>query len=366
MRERNPTTDEPVRRCGQCGRSYSGGRWRTIRSWCPHCTKYVCHDCTTMARICPTCGNECATNALGLAFGGLYLGGTFFIVCVLMLLQEGFSVPWVVMTVIMGSILGVGLFFVRELWVRKRTHSAFLLIMPPGVISPDERVNADDPAVAAKRDTALAEMGAGVRPLVDGIVPGDPYRELVGRWDFPVMSRQERIEYNRVVREKMRPLGIGPAALGVILLAAHVLVVQHQALCMAGSVTLFMGVMILVVGILSKRVVAKGAGAATKVSWKSIGYEVTIAALEEFLQQRGEVYTVESNTAVKAAMWKNPEQRFLLGNGTVISTMYTENTGSVYGWVAINYDPEQYEHARELQRELDAFLGERDLIQRVR
>lgn len=46
------------RRCGQCGRTYTKSQWMKQSNWCPHCNKFVCYDCVSIARICPACGNK--------------------------------------------------------------------------------------------------------------------------------------------------------------------------------------------------------------------------------------------------------------------------------------------------------------------
>ncbi|UCH84366.1 MAG: hypothetical protein JSW50_01375, partial [Candidatus Latescibacterota bacterium] len=137
-------------------------------------------------------------------------------------------------------------------------------------------------------------------------------------------------------------------------------------LMMFGSIFLLLGLFFIWLVHYAKKMVEKDVPAETKVSWKVVGFERTIETIEEFLRLKGLKFKKEIKDWPKNLLFNNPEYKYILSNGNSISSLYSENKdGHVYGWITISYTSLNYLQARELQRDLDEFLGESDLIRRV-
>ena len=60
------------------------------------------------------------------------------------------------------------------------------------------------------------------------------------------------------------------------------------------------------------------------------------------------------------------QKKTKLPDGNEISFTYSEDSsGHVYGWIEIGFMPSGTLAARKLQKELDEFLNQRDLVRRV-
>jgi hypothetical protein len=100
--------------------------------------------------------------------------------------------------------------------------------------------------------------------------------------------------------------------------------------------------------------------------WKKVGLEATKRSLETFIVRRGDRYLFSEKPLPKGLLWNNPEIKFKFPNGIYIKSMYEETKdGHIYGWLTIGYKQSEYIFAKQLQQELDDYLLERDLIERV-
>ena len=154
---------------------------------------------------------------------------------------------------------------------------------------------------------------------------------------------------------------------GILIIILCVIFNLPSLVWIAGFTFLLFGLLFLgVIYYAGKTVLKEDLIAQSKVAWKTIGFDRTVKALEDFLIRFPEPHQRETKDLPKGLLWKNPEVKFLFPNGNFISSMYTEDeSGNVFGWVAVGYTSKNYLHARTLQKNLDRYLTERDLIKRA-
>ena len=103
----------------------------------------------------------------------------------------------------------------------------------------------------------------------------------------------------------------------------------------------------------------------TQVRWKKIGRMNAINAVEEFLKLNDEKYIKKKVRWSAPQITTKPAYKYVFENGNYIYILYHKyETGFVLGRVAVGYTYPNYAHAKNLQSDLDEFLGMRDLIER--
>jgi hypothetical protein len=91
-----------------------------------------------------------------------------------------------------------------------------------------------------------------------------------------------------------------------------------------------------------------------KVGWGDIDRARAISSIKEFIAQNYSHYTFKYNDTLKKLLW-NPEERYYLPNGLIVKTEYKTIEKRPAGWLAIEYLPNDWETALELQLDLDNY-----------
>jgi hypothetical protein len=259
---------------------------------------------------------------------------------------------------IVGAV--VSLIFLRE---RKRKHNAHLSKMPDGVIPQKERAGYGDPMAYGKWREANLERSPRRAPLVRGMYSDYSHLGLRGDWNFPILSKEERDRATVKLMKRASQVGVAVTGLGVVILLFGIFGVQHIGPFGFGVVLTLFGVLILVLAATARGAVGSDAEVEVNVAWKTVGLRNARNALEGFIRKRGWEVNL---TKTELSLGPNPEHKYKLPDGNYISFTYWEDdTGHVYGWVAIRFRSSNYLAARRLQKDLDEFLASGDLIRRI-
>lgn len=354
-------------RCAQCGRSYTKAQWRRNDFWCPTCNKIVCYDCVGYGRVCPACGTKTNRNIRSGARFGAMMGGTFLFLAFMFLAfsYSGDTDMWFIWPLMALGASSTVASVILSVLSRKqvRMHEEHLSGLPTGTIPLEKRVGYRDLGARSKwREANLARSMTGSGAMKD-TYPNHIYEGLVGNWDFPVMTKQERVYITVDIQRKALVYSAGMIAVGILIAMLGFLFVEHFAVRTLGVMLALTGSMIVVLVFYAKRVVRSDAEATVKVVWKTIGFEAAKEAVEGFIREK----SLDAKLSKKKyPMWEHSEHRYELADGNRISFTYSENRdGHVYGWIAIGYKPSGALAAKRLQKELDEYLCERDLVRRV-
>jgi uncharacterized membrane protein len=288
--------------------------------------------------ICPGCGAKVGRKANKIFFVGTITGALFLPMGIATVLQITPDSPddyvgIAVMTVLPSILLISGIISFFIIKQRKRLHIEYVAKMPPGVIPMEER------------------SGFG------NITAKERWKEA---------NIKQRREHAQKLSKRMTGFLTGFVVIGILALLLGIQIDMNINLMMFGSIFLLLGLFFMWLVHYAKKMVERDVPAETKVSWKVVGFETTISAIEEFLRLKSLEFKKEINDWPKNLLYNNPEYKYILSSGNSISTLYSENKdGHVYGWITITYTSLNYLQARDLQRDLDEFLGERDLIRRV-
>lgn len=354
-------------RCGQCGRRYTKAQWRRNDFWCPTCKKFVCFECVTRGMICPACGTR--TNrrigkftTLGTAFGIVLIFQSSIVLFVSVQNSDMFWVATVEMT--LGAVLigaSLTLFVAKKNQVKM--HEAYLSELPGGTIPLELRPGYGNPTVYQKWREANLARSPRQSVLMKDAYPDHIYYGLLGDWDFPVVSKQERIAMTSKIQNKALFWGSGMVGFGIVIMLLGSIATQHPVAFGFGLIILLVGLLIISLAGHAKRLVKSDVEAEVKVAWKTIGFKKAKAAMEEFLLEQGLQARIRTTNL---PMWHHPEYRYDLPDGNYISFIYSEDgSGHVYGWIAIGFRPSSSLAARRVQQDLDEFLSQRDLIRRA-
>lgn len=354
-------------RCAQCGRRYTKAQWRRNDFWCPKCKKFVCYDCVSRGFICPACGTKTSRNIKKGAGYGAGLGTMFVLLSVFVLALSSFDLEglyfvWVWMAIgtplIFASVI---LYTLNKKQVRM--HQAYLSGLPSGTIPLDRRTGYGDPRVQQKWREANLAMSPRRSVMMKETYPDHIYYGLLGDWDFPAMSKQERISMTAGIQRKGRVWSGGTIGLGIFIMGLGIFVVQNVVGLLVGILVILVGSLMVFIAGYARQMVQSDAEAKVTVFWKTVGFRTAKEAVEKFLGEQG----LESKLTTKELpMWQHPEHRYELPDGNRISFTYSEdNSGHVYGWIEIGFRPSGALAARRLQKELDEFLNKRDLIRRI-
>ena len=128
---------------------------------------------------------------------------------------------------------------------------------------------------------------------------------------------------------------------------------------------LFVGFTILWTIRYAENAVVKESTYTVSTGWKNIGFKKMVESLDSFMKEFGEKYEKK----VKKVSWGSSktylkiEYHFDNGN-KIITDDDIISDGRIGNALTIEYYFDHYNHARKLQRELDRYLVERDLIDR--
>jgi hypothetical protein len=274
-------------RCGQCGRSYTKARWRRMAFWCSCCQKYVCSECLTAGQKCPACGLKVDRNADAMLFLGLAFAVGFTLMFILPIIL-GTKIP-----IFHPFLIGFDAFVISSFFVgmagffqsrrQGQKHMAMLLTLPDGTIPPEKRSrlkNAPAEVQPVDRSRRL------VYPQIKGAFQDQLLDGLNGRWDFPVISQEERIAGSAIVGKRMSKEAYILFVIGILILIPCILWSLPYEVWIVPVVLFFFGGLIFGVLYHSRKLVQNAdLIAQTKVAWKTIGFEATANALEGFLRQ---------------------------------------------------------------------------------
>ena len=354
-------------RCAQCGRSYTKAQWRRNDFWCPECKKFVCYDCVGWGMICPACGTKAGRMCRISATMVAGIGGGFLLVSILLLIvgaehptivKQGMSMMGLSLVLIVISIV---LFSIWRMQVRM--HLETLSRLPSGTIPLEERPGHGDQSVRRRWSEASYARSMRGRGLPSDRDPESRYQGLMANWNHPVMPRREIIDLGPDIRSEGIVWGGGIMALGILILALGIMLLKSVECMALGALISIIGLVTMYVTKYLKKWSESDKEMSVKVSWKTIGFEAAKEAVEGFLEEQGLKARL---TTKKLFMWEHPEHRYELPDGNHISFTYTEDkAGHVFGWVEIGYRPSGMLEAKRLQKELDEYLCERDLIQRI-
>jgi hypothetical protein len=268
-------------------------------------------------------------------------------------------------TIIPLSSLLVAVYSMYRLANQKEMHIHHLSGLPPGVIPLENRPGYGDILIKAKRKKERLRRTAPVMRYMKESVPEMKFHELDGDWDFPVLSKEERIEYSKEIQRKMIKSDIVMVFIGLVLLIIGTVVFFFWIIIIVGLI--FILISLLFVGVVqwAKKQVHKDITAETKVAWKTIGQKSATDNLAEFMKQYGEEYKIKKISAPKGSFDSNPRYKYEFVNGNYVTSIYNEfGGGMAMAWLAIGYKPATYSQAKKVQLALDKFMGERDLIAR--
>jgi hypothetical protein len=327
----------------------------------------VCYDCIGYGRICPACGTKTKRGVRRGALLGAMSGGTFLMMAFLFLALSFASDTdmWFI-----WPLIGIGAPFavasvVLTFLSRKQTrmHEEHLSRMPKGTIPLEKRAGFGNLSAQRKwREENLARSMTGAGAMKD-TYPDHIYEGLVGNWDFPVMTKEERVYMTAGIQRRVLVGTTVIIALGVFAILLGVFVLPYWEVIAFGVMFALLGSLGVFLVLYAKSMVKSDAEAEVKVMWKTVGFETAKEAIAGFLREQGlEAKLIKK----KLPMWEHPEHKYVLPDGSNISFAYSEDrSGHVYRWLAIGYKPSGALAARKLQRELDEYLSERDLVRRV-
>jgi hypothetical protein len=321
--------------------------------------------------ICPGCGTKVGRKAHAIFVVGFLTG--------IITLPIGISVSYqitphslndyvgkIVTISIPAALLVSGIISFVIVIKRERRHLVYVSKMPPGVIPLEKRSGFGNIVAKERWREANIRNSPRYAPLMKGTFPEEAFNGLVGNWDFPILSREQRMEHTLLSTQRLIKFLIGLIGLGLGAFFLGILFDMNPYLIIFGSTFILLGLLFIWAAHHAKKMVIRDVPAETKVHWKVVGFKTTIKVIEEFFKFNDLEYRREINDWPKNILYKNPEYKYILNNGNFISSLYSESKdGLVYGWITIGYSTSNYLQAKELQRDLDEYLGERDLIWRI-
>jgi hypothetical protein len=314
-------------------------------------------------------------------FMGFLFGGTLFLITFpfqLLSVLKGTNIEAILTlgSIVLLSLLSIAIGVIGLMMKRRREvrHVEHLSRMPPGLIPEKQRAGHGDPEVKKKWKDAT-EKARVAQPFHGGIDPGPSELGLKGKWNFPIMSREERKARSEQVYENLKRKGKPIIAIGIMMLVAGVLclwvfpVIIILLLCFVGGITLLLleSVFLIYVPRRSREIIERDDPAETRVAFKEITQKEVLEAIEGFLLSFGEGYETK-HEKVKDLSWTHHQHKYVFSNQNYISIVFmgVGKTGDrMAGWLGVGYKPGDFLHARKIQKALDDFLVDRDLIMRA-
>ncbi|UCE39313.1 MAG: hypothetical protein JSW00_08870 [Thermoplasmata archaeon] len=344
------------RRCGECGKSFNKSEWLRVNRYCPNCEKYICLECITRMGTCPVCDTTIKNTYDALIYTSLLMGILFipFVIIIPLLGDYGFTILTMFGTMILSFIVASFTYFARE--KRREKHVEYLSKLPSGIIPAEDRPG------YGLTSTTLTSVEKSFWPST---FPETYYIGLVGDWNPPILSREEKeMAVNNTVRQMIYG-GYSAIVIFVLFFVFSIWLFFNIVIIAIVFGLLLVGFLLLGGAYYLKGGLKKDKITESRVLWKSVGHQTTIDTIEEFLKQHGEEYQKKVDNWDKKGWFTIPVNNYIFKNGNYISTRYPYDEGiGTYAFVSIGYTSEHYNHAREIQSELDDFLGERDLIYR--
>lgn len=358
-------------RCGQCGRTFTKAQWRRNDFFCSQCRKFECYDCVGSARICRACGTKVSRIIHKISNVGIVMGLICFPIFLLSVFikppenqNEWFAVGLMVSLPLIIFMIGLTFFFIER--KQKKQHLEYLSTMPAGIIPIESQIGFNDPDVKRRWREENLKRTTRNAPANKGTFPVGAFDGLVGEWDYPIMSKEQRIKHERQSGRRMSYVLLAMMSFGVFCLIFSFLVVMEPLCITTGFILTLFGLFFIWVSYHNIKYVKREPKAETSATWKKVGFETTILAIEEFLRNKRLTYMKKIDDWPLNSLYNNPEYKYVLNNDIYISSLYSENSdGRVYRWLNFGYNTQNYILAKKILRDLDEFLTERDLIRRV-
>ncbi len=357
-------------KCGHCARTYSKPIWKNKKIWCQQCKIYVCRDCAEGFYdnpLCPECGNKLSNLMQQAFFGSLIMSlslisGSIFLLSWVIYKDMDFRdvVPEIVVISIyvLAPLIGTYVSW-RILRNHERDHNERIERLPKGPIPVEKRPGHGNLILKRKIEKATQQRGLfGLEgPYTDTAFVG-----LKGLWDCPIVSLEER-NAMALKQKKTLIIAIVATVFGVALIIITFLgIVQFPLDAITGAIGAiisFLALTIISFKITILRKVNPDTPIKSKAQWKTVGLDDTKTAIEGFLKKN----EMEYRKKVRLMAGGYSEHRYILNNGNQIISIYVDNWQSyISGYLTVQYTPSNYLHAKKLQKTLDDYLTDKDLI----
>jgi len=194
------------------------------------------------------------------------------------------------------------------------------------------------------------------------------YDKLVGDWDMPVFTPEEaKLITGREYKYLMK-FGFFIFIIGLIPIITFTYDIPILRAFLGCGIWIFLvGITWLLIFYFMNRSDVKNPRYKTTVSWKNTSPKLVKQTLEQYLEERGEPISEEPISPTLLNISSRISTRYCFLNKNFIDCTYNEGMDWIHpGTLSIDYSLEYPTHAREIQKELDALLTEKDLIFRYR
>lgn len=337
--------------------------WRFSKHWCTQCEKFECFSCT-FGTVCPACGNPIENKD----DDEINVISSF--ICILFLIMFvgqcltgdslNASIPWLIISLIF---LGISYKMNTIISTRIRKHESYLSTIPQGKIPPKERAGFNDQDAREKWRSHNLHHLYSRNEFRIGIIPEFSFEGLLGNWDYPVMSPDERAAFSKEGVKRAKMLAGFFFTIGLFFMIPGIINHNILSFVMCWGSSFSMALFFILLMILGRRGDPEDKIMITNVMWKSKGYEGMNDTIEEFLVELGEEYTMKTAPFHLLSEMEYFDRRYIFENENYIQTHHSNiKEGMVKGSVSISYMIRYYDHAKVLQQKLDKFLAAGDKI----
>lgn len=356
-------------RCGHCGRNFDITSVIDGRNWCSKCKKYVCNECVHDTKICPSCGTKVMKQTHRQTYIELeFLFGFVFLIVFVVSYFQTTSTILILFCLTSATLLITHGIMEKHLdGIRWKIHEEYVSIMRHGVPHIEDRPGFKDEKIQKMWSRSVIANSFRKGFIAQHSFPEELFDGLQGEWNYPVISKNQRIEILHNSRKSGIKIGSVLLVLGLLLFFGDILIGKTICLSMCGLVLLAIGLYGFYLLTQNRKQVEADSPMECFVKWKHIGSRSTDEAIIDFLKIMDEPYEIEVEVPTQKILNENPIHRFILEDGIAISSIYLGAEFSDFnGGISIRYQTDQYLHAREIQQGLDGFLAGQDLIERVR
>lgn len=310
--------------------------------------KFICLECVTRRLICSTCGEKVNhTHSKLLAFAIIFASVSMMILIMLIIKYDwkftfkstnsSIIIPIIIILNLAMGLL-VFLYFIIIFKRKRYLHIEYLLKMPPGLIPKKKQIS--------------------YKPK-KGLV--SKYQHLIGYWNPPILTKEEWMLRGKRISNRFFLTALITFGAGIILIFFSYLGFIPPFCDMLIILLLFLLVVLfLLVGIMLKYEIYGDKQRESLVRWKTIDFDTAIDVLSDFIDTR---YEQIKRSKVNHHGWEYPWRKYEFPNNVFITSRYSDSHYSHrHGQIAIEYSSNTYKEAKELQEDLDEFLGKRDLI----
>lgn len=203
-------------------------------------------------------------------------------------------------------------------------------------------------------------------PYLAGAYPEELLDPLYGDWNFPIMSRKEHIRTWEKVSERCQWQLLLMMGFSVIfVLVDYALVFTYPRYCtgilvllsIPGGLLIGSSVFVYASEVNLQRVQEKDQVYTSSVPFKPHDRQRDITAVEEFLIANGEPFSTKlDREKFIGARYRN----YKLEDGVEVRLVHYKDSN--VGQVSIDYGDRNYLHARKVQRKMDTFFTDQDLL----